>query len=248
MNEVNSENKNRPEKGEYDAASAETSAGMSPYATGGGGVTFERKVAVQYLAHLLVGDGAVEFGDGRRAVSVAFQQSPGYPVDDLVVRAAREGETEPSLEIAFEVRRSPNLVLSDDAARRLIRKFILAAINSPSDGVEQRLGLIVGGSQPHAQQLGTLAGLATRQMDAPGFFNLVYTQNTFDSGVRRRLEHFEKLVKLALKDIDGVEPDAALVQKRAWQLLSMLVVLMPRLESPDETDWASVLNRLQGVA
>ena len=42
--------------------------GMSPYATGGGGVTFERKVAVQYLAHLLVGDGASELGDGRRVV------------------------------------------------------------------------------------------------------------------------------------------------------------------------------------
>src|ERR1017187_4803061 len=32
------------------------SSAMSPYATGGGGVTFERRVAVQYLAHLLVGD------------------------------------------------------------------------------------------------------------------------------------------------------------------------------------------------
>lgn len=40
--------------------------GNSPYATGGGGVTFERKVAVQYLAHLLTGDGASELGDNRR--------------------------------------------------------------------------------------------------------------------------------------------------------------------------------------
>ena len=45
----------------------ESAAGMSPYATGGGGVTFERKVAVKYLAHLLVGDGAVEFGNGPSA-------------------------------------------------------------------------------------------------------------------------------------------------------------------------------------
>ena len=41
---------------------ADSAMGMSPYATGGGGVTFERKVAVQYLARLLTGDGAVEFG------------------------------------------------------------------------------------------------------------------------------------------------------------------------------------------
>ena len=62
---------------------------MSPYATGGGGVTFERKVAVQYLARLLAGDGTSELGDGRRVVSVAFQQAPEHPVDDLVVSAAR---------------------------------------------------------------------------------------------------------------------------------------------------------------
>ena len=32
--------------------------GVSPYATGGGGVTFERKAAVMYLARLLVDDAA----------------------------------------------------------------------------------------------------------------------------------------------------------------------------------------------
>jgi hypothetical protein len=54
---------------------------MSPYSTGGGGVTFERKVAVQYLTHLLIGDGAVELGDGRFVVSVAFQQAPEHWVE-----------------------------------------------------------------------------------------------------------------------------------------------------------------------
>ena len=63
--------------------------GASPYATGGGGVNFERRVAVQYLAHLLVGDGAGEISDGRCVVSVAFQQAPDHAVDDLVVRAER---------------------------------------------------------------------------------------------------------------------------------------------------------------
>ena len=67
---------------------------VSPYASGGGGVTFERKVAVTYLAHLLVGDGAAELGDQRRVVSVAFQQAPDHPVDDLVVSAARSDERE----------------------------------------------------------------------------------------------------------------------------------------------------------
>ena len=79
--------------------------GMSPYAMGGGGVTFERKVAVQYLTHLLVGDSATELGDGRRVLRIAFQQAPVHPVDDLVVSAACPDELQPSLTLAIAVRR-----------------------------------------------------------------------------------------------------------------------------------------------
>ena len=64
-----------PEEAQDGASPGAPPNGMSPYATGGGGVTFERKVAVTYLAHLLVGDGAAELGDERRVVSVAFQQA-----------------------------------------------------------------------------------------------------------------------------------------------------------------------------
>lgn len=239
---------NPVEGSESDTSVKESSSGVSPYATGGGGVTFERKVAVQYLAHLLTADGAVEFGGGRRAVSVAFQQDPDHPVDDLVVCAARPEELEPSWEIALEVRRSPNLVQSDGKAQRLFREFVRALVNAPTDSIERRWGLIVAGPQTHADQLAKLANLAAVQMDAPGFFNLVRTSGKFDAGVRNRLDHVERLVERALKDFDRAEPDAALVRERTWQLLSQLVVLMPRLESPDETDWSAVLSSLISVA
>ena len=117
-----SEDTNIPEGTLSNTGSSKTLVGMSPYATGGGGVTFERKVAVQYLAHLLLGDGAVEFGEGRLAVNVEFQQAPDYPVDDLVIRAALPEEAEPSLELALGVRRSPNLVRSDASTQKFIRK------------------------------------------------------------------------------------------------------------------------------
>ena len=231
-----------------DTSVKEPSSGTSPYATGGGGVTFERKVAVQYLAHLLVGDDAVEFGRGRRAVSVAFQQDPDHPVDDLVVRAARPDELEPSWELALEVRRSPKLVQSDEKAQRLFRKFVRALKNAPTDSIEPRWGLVVAGPQPHAEQLAKLAVLAAAQMDASGFFDLVSTQGKIDADDRNRLEHVERLVGRALKDLDGTEPDTALVRERTWQLLSRFMVLMPRLESPDESDWSAVLNSLITVA
>jgi len=117
--------------------------GMSPYATGGGGVTFERKVAVSYLGHLLLGDGASELGDERRVVSVAFQQAPDHPVDDLVITAARANEMEASLVLALAVRRAPDLVKSDESTRKLIREFVRAVINAPTDGPEHRFALVV---------------------------------------------------------------------------------------------------------
>ena len=222
--------------------------GSSPYSTGGGGVTFERKVAVQYLTHLLVGDGAPELGDGRSVVTVAFQQAPEHSVDDLVIYAARADELEPSLVLAVGVRRSPDLVQSDESTRKLIRAFVREVINAPADGPEHRCALVVAGTQEHAQQLALLADLALKQMEAPRFFRLVRTPGKFDAGVRGRLQQVEGLVKLALADLGIADPGAHLVEERVWELLSRLTVLMPRLETPDEADWATVANSLIPVA
>ena len=248
MSHTNPEKTTRPEGrgGGVDAVSE--AGGMSPYATGGGGATFERKVAVQYLAHLLVGDSASELGDGRCVISVAFQQAPDHPVDDLVVSAARPDELQPSLVLALAVRRSPKLVRSNESTRKLIRQFVHAVIKATTDGPEHRLGLVVAGLQPPAEQLAKLASLAAGQMDAPGFFDLIRTPNKFAARIRRRLDHLEKLVELTLHDLGVVEADTALVQQHVWQLLQALTVSMPRLESPDETDWSAVANSLIPIA
>ena len=221
--------------------------GTSPYATGGGGVTFERKVAVQYLAYLLTGDGASEFGDGRCVTSVAFQQAPAHPVDDLVVSAARLGETKPSLLLALGIRRSPNIVKSDESTRKLIGQFVRAVVEEPPDGQEHRFGLVVSGPQRHAQQLARLADAAAAQSDPTGFFNLVQAPGKFSSSVRDRLGHLEELVANALHDLGEEDADTKVAQERTWRLLSKLNVLMPRLEAPDETDWAGVVNSLRAV-
>ena len=224
-----------------------STGGTSPYATGGGGVTFERKVAVQYLAHMLVGDNVTELGDGRRVVSVAFQQAPLHAVDDLIVRAAHPDELQPSLVLALGVRRSPKLVESDASTQKLIRQFVHAVTDVPTDGPEYRLGLVVSGSRTNAKQLAELAQLAAKQMDAPGFFDLVQKPYKFDTVLRNRLNQLEKLVRHALDDLGVVEAGTALVQEHTWQLLSRLTVQMPRLESPDETDWSGVVNNLTRV-
>jgi DNA-binding transcriptional ArsR family regulator len=229
-------------------SAAKASRGMSPYPTGGGGVTFERKVAVQYLTHLLVGDGAMELGDGRFVVSVAFQQAPQHSVDDLVIRAARTEEVEPSLVLAVGVRRSPDLVQSDESTRKLIRAFVHEVIHAPVDGPEHRIALVVAGVQDHAQQLAWLVDLASKQMDAPNLFDLARAPGKFSAGVRGRLDQIGALVRLALIDLGVANPDQQVVRQRTWELLSHLIVLMPRLETPDEADWAAVTNALIPVA
>ena len=222
--------------------------GASPYSTGGGGVTFERKVAAQYLAHLLVGDNAPEFGDGRRAVGVAFQQAPSHAVDDLVVSAASPDDTKPSLVLALGIRRSPTFVASDTSTRKLICQFVRAVTDGSADAPEHRLGLVVSGTQEHARQLAYLADHAVKQSDARGFFDLILTPGKFDSGTRRRLCHLEKLVRHALDDLGVAEAGQTPARERTWQLLSKLIVLMPRLEAPDETDWSGLVNNLRSVA
>jgi hypothetical protein len=212
------------------------------------GSTFERKVAVSYLAHLLVGDDSVELGDGRRVVSVAFQQAPEHAVDDLVVRASREDEADASLVLAIGVRRSPNIVQSDGSTKKLIDDFARGVVNAPADGREHRFALVVAGKQQHAEQLAELADIASHQMDASGFFDLVRTPNKYTAEVRGRLDQVEALVKAALTGLGAADPDDALVQERTWELLSRLTVLMPRLEAPDETDWARIVNSLVVVA
>ena len=248
MSKVGPVDSNSPETSGSDIGAGLSPKGMSPYATGGGGVTFERKVAVQYLAHLLVGDNASELGDGRRVASVAFQQAPLHSVDDLLVGAARPDELQPSLVLALAVRRSPNLVGSDASSQQLIGQFVRAVTDLAADGVEHRLGLVVSGTQTHAEQLSQLAHLAANQMDAPGFFDLVRTPGKFDSGIRGRLDQLEELVRHVLDDLGVVETGAILVEERTWQLLSRLTVLMPRLESPDDADWSGVVNNLIRVA
>lgn len=229
-----------------DAAVAE--AGSSPVSTGGRGVTFERKVAADYLARMLLGHGAVGLGPGRVVVSVAFQQAPEFTVDDLAVGAAVEGEDEPSLVLAVAARRTPNVVNSDEKSQGLFRSFVKQLLNVPADGPELRLGLAVAGPQDHAKQLAVLAGLAADQPGAAGFFGLVRTPKKFDKQVRDRLVQVEKLVRRALVDLGVSEPSTGVVAQQVWELLSRLVVLMPRVESTDDPDWSMLANSLIPVS
>lgn len=220
----------------------------SPYSTGGGGVTFERRVAVQYLAWLLTGDGSTELGDGRMVQAVQFQQAGNTPVDDLVILAARPDERAPSLQLALGVRRRPRIIPSDPLSHQLILQYVQALLAFPDDGLDHRLALVVAGPQQPASQLSELASFAADQKDADSFFELLGTPKKFSSALTGRLRCLRELVAGALRAMGSADVDDSVVRLRTWELLSCLHVLMPRLEAPDDADWAGVRNRLIPVA
>lgn len=226
----------------------ESRVGVSPYSTGGGGVTLERRVAAGYLALLLTGHTAPELGDARRITEVAFQQAPRVAVDDLVISAASDDEGAHSLRLAIGVRRRPNLVRSDESTRNLIVEYVRTVLQLPDDGREHRLGLAVGGKQTQTDQLAELADTARAQATASAFFDLLNTPNRFEKALVGRLAHVSDLVKHALVELVAPKPSDELVRRRTWELLRLLWVLSPRLEEPEARDWADVQNRLIPVA
>lgn len=224
-----------------------TGQAASPYATGGGGVTFEHRVAARYLALMLTGNTSPELIDGRAITSIAFQQAPDSPVDDLVLRASRPGEQTPSLKIAVGVRRSPKLVPSDEDTQKLLGSYVKALLADPEQGVEQRLALVDAGTRRDTRELAELTALAAKQKDSASFYSLIQTPSKFKKTLAERLTYVTRMVQRALTPSDA-EPDATIAQQRTWELLSNLSVITPRLEDPDTTDWVEAQNRLLGVA
>jgi hypothetical protein len=222
--------------------------GVSPYSTGGGGVSFERRVAASYLALLLTGEGAPELGDSRRVVGVAFQQAPQIAVDDLVVLAARTDEEAPTLELAIAVRRAPQIIQSDDDTAALFTQFLGALADGEGEYPQRRVALAVSGPQTHAQQLAELAALASQQRDAADFFDLLRTKQKFRAELVGRLDHVQALVVKALAAQGATDANEEVVLHRTWTLLAHLTVLMPRYEAPDISDWEALRNRLVSVA
>ncbi len=232
--------------GEQEIGVGAPRSGTSPYATGGGGVTLEHRVAALYLALLLTGDGAPELGNGRSVTAITFQSSTSA-VDDIVIDAGSGAASTPGLRLAIAVRRAPSFTRSDASTQKLIDDFTAALLAIPTDGVEHRFAVAVAGARKHAAQLAELTALAGKQMNADGLYELVATPGRLRRELRERLEHLTDMVSVSLTSL-GVEDDGqALARTRTWELLCRLSVLTPRIEDPETSDWFDVQNRLRSV-
>lgn len=239
------ERASRVEKAVGGAGKGGPAEASSPYSTGGGGVTFERRVAASYLAALLTGGSAPGF-DGRRITQVAFQQAPTEAVDDLVISAQRNDEASPSFTAAVGIRRHPLITPSDRDTEKLLTDYIRSLHQAETVASDREYFLVVAGPQRPASQLAALAALA-RSSTADAFFPLVEEPGRFERAIRNRLNHFLILVTAALTSL-GLPRTQVDARSTAWRLLRRLTVLQPRIEAPDLTDWEQAVSALQGAA
>ena len=214
-------------------SNGESAVVASSYSTGGGGFTFERRVAVRYLAAMLSGAPRQELGD-RRVVRVSFQQSSVSPVDDVHVLAARDEENEPSIELWVAARRRPKFARRDPLSQQLVASLVEAAALPEEPGRDRRLVVCAAGHENRAAfQVAQLADLARDTLSEESFRT---ARGRLARPIRDRFGHLQDLARTSIAEGSKLS---------IWQLLRQLHVILARLEPPDEEDWAALLGELE---
>lgn len=239
---------NKPESASAAGAAANTTAvvagqeiavtGSSPYATGGGGVSFAHRVAGIYLASLLTGTRRTEAGElpVRR---VSFQTGPAHPVDDLLVECS-DDQTQVTLAVAC--RATPDFVQSDEATVKLVKALLEEVAKFDTDA--HRVAVAAAGRSNQWDQLATVCEIARSHSDPESFHSSLQVDGRWAKPIRDRLTQFLEMVA---KTVDGA-PAADEVLRLAWRLLSRLHILRFSVQNPDEADRTATATALDSVA
>ena len=212
----------------------------SPYAEGGGGVTFEHRVGAVCLYWLITGAAVEQLGE-LPPQSVAFQQKPESAVDDITVTS----ESDPKTRLSVACRRRPLFTRSNEKTRRLFVSLVRADLAAEdSSDIEERFAIAVSGHQGGAREVAELAALAKNQSDAAAYMSLVNEPGRFTAKLRERLSHLMDLVGNALSSISASD-DIGSIDHRCWSLLRRLNILDLEVEPPSEGDWAALVDSLK---
>lgn len=220
------------------APSTQPGSASSPYATGGGGVSFAHRVATVYLASILTGTRRSEL-DELAASALSFQTAPTHAVDDLLVTASGDGR---QVEVAVACRATPNFVPSSSATADLI-KSVIAELRA-HEAVTNSVVIAVAGWKPQWAQVAELCDLARDHGTAATFDQVLAQQGTRSQPVRDRYQHLLNMVSAA----DNLESDRTQVVDLTWQVLTRLRVVGFHVQSPDLRDWTAVGTDLDSVA
>lgn len=213
----------------------------SPYAAGGGGVTFAHRVAAVYLTSILTGTRRTELGE-HPATSVSFQTAPAHAVDDLLVTAEAAGEP---IEVAIACRATPNFVPSDTATVSLIKTVLadLDAHESPTSTVV----IAVAGWKEQWNQVAQLCEIARTHGTVADFNTVLSQDSTWGRPIRDRHDYLCQMVTLATGNIRS-SPVTDAVRAKTWWMLSRLRVVGFDVQAPRDAEWTATASLLDSVA
>lgn len=229
---------NDPEKGNEKGAA-------SPYSTGGGGVSLERRYGATLFAAVLTGDPIQGLGDEVRPEHIRFQALPSEsPVDDYeVTGVGRNGERRT---LAVGVRRAPTIAKSDEKFVKLVADFV-RALEKHQSGIEKdeyRLGLAVAIGSTGAAELERLTEFARAQNSDGEFRAHIAREKATTKNVRKRFAFFEEVVAEASKQLQ--DPKGLSLDKQlAWKLLRAIRVIHLDLETDQAKDRTSAVVQLR---
>lgn len=212
--------------------------GSSPYSTGGGGVTFAQLVASVYLTSMLTGGRRREVSD-LQVRTVAFQNGPEHPVDDLLITC---GDSTIEVTLAVACRATPNFVNSDGETVKLVASLLAEVEKFDSDA--HQVAVATAGWVAQWDDLAKLCDIARVHANPTSFKASIDVDGRWTKQVRGRFDQFQMMVSTALK---GTVAEAE-VLRLSWRLLGRLHVLGFAVQSPDESDRTAVATMLDGVA
>jgi hypothetical protein len=220
------------------ALSKPPGSASSPYASGGGGVSFAHRVATVYLASIVTGSRRSEL-DELAASALSFQTAPTHAVDDLLVTAVGDGR---QVQVAVACRATPNFVSSSSATVDLIKSVIaeLRAYETAANSVV----IAVAGWKSQWAQVAELCDLARDHGTAATFDQVLAQRGTRSKPVRDRYQHLLNMVSAA----DDVDSERAQIVDLTWQVLTRLRIVGFYVQSPDLRDWTAVGTDLDSVA
>ncbi|WP_198947325.1 hypothetical protein [Cellulosimicrobium sp. KWT-B] len=225
-------------EGEGGTGVVKAKRGSSPYATGGGGVTFAQLVASVYLASMLTGGRRREISD-LQVRTVGFQNGPEHPIDDLLITC---GNSTIEATLAVACRATPNFVHSDDETVKLVKSLLAEVEEFDSDA--HQVAVATAGRSAQWDDLARLCDIARAHARPASFKASMDVDGRWTKQVRGRFDQFQKMVSAAMKG--AVTADEVL--RVSWRLLGRLHVLGFAVQSPDESDRTAVAMTLDGVA
>lgn len=231
----------RPQRSRHKSPSASTKARaavtsvVSPYTAGGGGTSYEHKVAAWYMAMALTG--AVPRGhDVGVTREVRFQRLyAGQPLDDLVILADRPtGESKLALQVKRDLAFGEEGKKFDAVLRACWDTFCSSKF---VDGID-RFGVVLGlYSKTIDENYQTTLGWARRSVSASDFITRITRPGLTNSQQRR----FFNLIKNKLE----VYSDGEASEDTLWRFLQSMVILHFDLDNDASRDRSYAIESLR---